>query len=122
VDRSLLEVSVTDAGLPLALLVRFTLRAGRAHDFDALLTRTIEQIHAKEPGTLIYVCHQVRRKPQERVLYELYRDLQAFEAHEQQGHIQAFLTEREDLVADTVVDRMTPIAAKTPGFANDYTS
>ncbi len=79
-----------------ALVVRFRLRPGAAGAFDALVSRTLEQIRAHEPGTVVYAVHDVAGEPEVRVFYELYRDRAAFEEHERQPHVRAFLAARED--------------------------
>ncbi|MFI9309058.1 putative quinol monooxygenase [Streptomyces triculaminicus] len=96
------------------LFVRFTLKEGTAADFDALVRETAEAIRAKEPGTLIYVCHEVDGAPSERVFYELYADHDAFEEHERQPHTRHFLSERTKYVTKTQVDRLSPYAGNNP--------
>lgn len=79
-----------------ALTVRFYLRDEEAAgDFDRLVAQTWPLITSEEPGTLIYAVHRVKDAPLSRVFYELYRDRAAFDAHEQQPHVQRFLVERE---------------------------
>lgn len=94
----------------LALVVRFTLRPGSAEAFDRLAAETLDGIRAHEPGTLLYVCHQVEGQPDQRVFYELYRDQEAFQAHETQPHVRQFLADREQYLTATEVDFLAPIA------------
>ncbi|GAB7109000.1 hypothetical protein JCM4814A_73140 [Streptomyces phaeofaciens JCM 4814] len=96
------------------LFVRFTLREGAGEAFDALMRETTAAIQAHEPGTLVYACHQVEGAPNERIFYELYADLDAFEEHERQPHTQHFLAERTKHVEKTEVDRLQPYAGKYP--------
>ncbi|MET7714405.1 antibiotic biosynthesis monooxygenase [Streptomyces sp. NPDC005407] len=96
------------------LFVRFTLKDGAAADFDALVQEMTAAIRDKEPGTLVYACHEVDGAPQERTFFELYADRAAFEEHERQPHTRRFLSERERYVAKIDVDRMTPYAGKYP--------
>jgi quinol monooxygenase YgiN len=103
-----------DEAAPFALVVRFTVRPGAEADFDDLIARTTAAIRAREPGTLVYACHRVEGQPRQRMFYELYRDRAAFEAHEQQDHVQHFLAAREDLLESTVVDRLMLSDGKTP--------
>nr|WP_202447246.1 antibiotic biosynthesis monooxygenase [Streptomyces sp. SID5468] len=94
-------------------MVRFTCKdAAAAAAFDALVARTGEQIRAKEPGTVIYAVHRVDGRPLERVFYELYRDKNAFEAHEVQEHVRAFLAEREQYLSAIEVDRLDFVSGK----------
>lgn len=95
------------------LMVRFTCRDElAATGFDALVARTGEQIRANEPGTLIYAVHRVDGRPLERIFYELYRDADAFEAHESQDYVQAFLAARDQFLTATEVDRLDLMSAK----------
>ena len=95
------------------LMVRFTCKdESAAAGFDALVAQTGEQIRAHEPGTLIYTVHRVEGRPLERIFYELYRDEDAFQAHEDQGYVKAFLAEREQYLASTEVDRLDFVSGK----------
>ncbi len=95
------------------LMVRFTcMDESAAAGFDALVTRTGEQIRVNEPGTVIYTVHRVDGRPLERIFYELYRDKNAFETHESQDHVKAFLAERNQYLASTEVDRLDFMSGK----------
>jgi quinol monooxygenase YgiN len=96
----------------LGLVVRFTLRPGEAEAFDRLVRTTVDEIKTHEPDTLIYACHTVPAEPQQRIFYELYRNRAAFEAHEQQPHVKAFLAQREQYVANLEVDFLALATAK----------
>jgi quinol monooxygenase YgiN len=82
--------------------------------FDDLVTRTSAAIREREPGTLVYACHQVDGAPRERIFYELYRDRAAFDTHENQPHVKHFLKAREALLESAKVDFMTLAEGKTP--------
>lgn len=97
---------------PLGLVVRFVLKEGAAAEFDALTQETVAGISVHEPGTLLYVIHVVDGEPLQRIFYELYRDDDAFAAHEAQPHTQRFLTERERFVDSFVVEWVRPLSAK----------
>ena len=55
-------------------------------------------------GTLIYASHLVDGQPLQRIFYELYRDEDAFHAHEAAPHTRRYLDEREQYLASTEVD------------------
>lgn len=97
---------------PFGLVVRFTVREGLEDTFDRLVSETIQRVRREEPDTLVYACHQVQGAPQQRIFYELYRDRDAFDAHEGQDYIRAFLEEREPLLRSTEVDVLTLDQAK----------
>jgi quinol monooxygenase YgiN len=93
------------------LVVRFTVTAGHESAFDELTAEILREIAANEPGTLVYACHRVEGAPRKRLFYELYRDREAFEAHEAQPHVRRFLTERTPLLDDIVVELLALTAA-----------
>ena len=65
------------------LCVRFTCKdETSAEAYDRLVAETIEAIKFHEPGTLVYASHLVDGQPLQRIFYELYRDEDAFHAHE----------------------------------------
>ncbi|MBB0243525.1 antibiotic biosynthesis monooxygenase [Streptomyces alkaliphilus] len=95
------------------LMVRFTCKnTEAAAAFDSLVAETGEHIRTKEPGTVMYAVHRVDGRPLERMLYELYRDRAAFEAHEAADHVRRFLAEREQYLSGVEVDRLDLIEAK----------
>ena len=81
------------------LVVRFDLVPGAGLAFDALVQETLEEIHLREPRTLIYACHDVEGAPYSRLCYELYEDRAAFDEHEAGNHVRRFLAEREQYLA-----------------------
>ncbi|MFE5405706.1 putative quinol monooxygenase [Streptomyces sp. NPDC056580] len=95
------------------LMVRFTCKdEASAAAFDGLVARTGELIRANEPGTVIYTVHRVDGRPLERVFYELYRDRGAFEEHESKDYVRAFLSERDQYLSATEVDRLDFMSGK----------
>ncbi|MGH3941644.1 MAG: putative quinol monooxygenase [Pseudonocardiaceae bacterium] len=96
-----------------ALVARFELHdQASAQAFDRLVEATAQGILAKEPGTLVYVTHQVADAPLARVFYEVYRDQEAFEEHGRQPHTIHFLTERQRYVLSARVEFIKPITSK----------
>ncbi|MFI7148951.1 putative quinol monooxygenase [Nonomuraea sp. NPDC050022] len=87
------------------LMVRFTCKDdASATAFDTLVGETIEAIRQHEPGTIVYASHRVDGQPLQRIFYELYRDRDAFDAHEQTEHTRHFLAARDELLASVEVD------------------
>ncbi|WP_245740978.1 putative quinol monooxygenase [Nonomuraea maritima] len=86
-------------------MVRFTCKDEEsAAAFDALVGETIEAIRQREPGTIVYASHRVDGQPLQRIFYELYRDRDAFDAHEQTEHTKRFLAARDELLTSVEVD------------------
>jgi quinol monooxygenase YgiN len=97
-----------------ALVVRFDIRDDEAAPvFDALTARAVEEITQKEPGTLVYATHVVDGEPLARVFYEVYRDRDAFQAHEDGQHVKEFHAAKNPLlVGEHRVEFLTPGPAK----------
>ncbi|MDQ2708632.1 MAG: antibiotic biosynthesis monooxygenase [Actinomycetota bacterium] len=94
------------------LVVRFSLKPGHEEAFDKLVSATLPGIRDREPGTLIYTCHTVTSRPEQRVFYELYRDRAAFDAHEEQPNVKRFLAEREQHLQALEVDFLALLVGK----------
>lgn len=102
-----------------ALVVRFDCKDEQAAvAFDGLTAQTVREIAAREPGTLVYATHPVQGEPLSRVFYEVYRDRQAFEEHEQQPHVQRFLIGREQYLASHRVEFLAAGPTVGLGFAS----
>lgn len=98
------------------LVVRFKLLDGHEMAFDALASTTLRSIEADEPRTAVYLTHRLPETPGVRVFYELYDDVDAFEAHERAPHVQRFLAERgQHLRADPEVWALEPTAGLLRG-------
>jgi quinol monooxygenase YgiN len=96
-----------------ALVVRFDCRdEAAAARFDELTAVAVRQITEREPGTLIYATAAVEGEPLARVFYEVYRDRDAFQAHEQAEHVRDFHARKDPLLSGTRVEFLTPGAAK----------
>ncbi|WP_345557547.1 putative quinol monooxygenase [Nonomuraea rosea] len=94
-------------------MVRFTCKdEASTTAFDTLVGETIEAIRRHEPGTIVYASHRVDGQPLQRIFYELYRDRDAFDAHERTEHTRRFLTAREDLLASVEVDWLDLLSGK----------
>ena len=92
-----------------ALVVRFDCRdSAAAEQFDALTAEVVREIGAKEPGTLLYATHAVEQEPLARVFYEVYRDREAFQAHESAEHVRQFHARKDPLLVATRVEFLQP--------------
>jgi quinol monooxygenase YgiN len=97
----------------LALVVRIDLvNEAAAAPFDALLAEMVGEVTAHEPGALVYAVHTVEGEPLARVLYEVYADEAAFQAHQDAAYFKAFLAARTPLMAQRRGERLSVVAAK----------
>jgi len=95
------------------LVVRFDCVDGAAaEEFDALVAELVPRIEAAEPGTLLYVTNTVEGEPLARVFFEVYRDRDAFDAHERQEHVVRFHAARAPYTAGARVEFLRPGPAK----------
>ena len=93
------------------LVVRFTLKPGRAEAFDALMRDTVAGIAAHEPATLAYAVHALEGEPDVRVFYELYTSEAALAEHEAQPTTRHFLDRLDEYVTSTEVQRLRLVTA-----------
>ena len=90
---------------PYGRLSIYTLREDKTREFDRIAERAAEGVRTSEPDTLVYVIHVVPKAPQQRIIYEIYRDRAAFMSHERQPHIRQFSAERASCVlATNIID------------------
>jgi quinol monooxygenase YgiN len=79
----------------------YTLLEDRVQEFDQLTKRVVKLVRAQEPDTLVYIVHAVPSAPMQRILYEVYRDRDAYEAHRRQPYVLAFEADRRPFVLAT---------------------
>ncbi len=81
----------------------YTLIDDRVADFDLLTGRVVEQVREQEPGTLVYIVHEVPTAPMQRILYEVYQDRMAYQEHLSRTYVARYEAERRRLVLATNV-------------------
>jgi quinol monooxygenase YgiN len=79
----------------------YTLLEDRVQDFDRLIRKVVGQVREHEPDTLVYIVHAVPSAPMQRILYEVYSDRAAYEAHKRQPYVLAFEADRRPYVLAT---------------------
>jgi quinol monooxygenase YgiN len=79
----------------------YTLLEDRVADFDRLIRKVVTQVREHEPDTLVYIVHAVPSAPMQRILYEVYSDRAAYEAHKRQPYVLAFEADRRPYVLAT---------------------
>lgn len=95
----------------LGLVVRFTLRPGRAEAFDAMMRETVAGIAAHEPRTLTYAVHTLEGEPDVRIFYELYTTEDALTEHEAQPTTRRFLDAVDQYATSVEVQRLHLVTA-----------
>ena len=81
----------------------YTLVDGHGPAFDQIADAVVTAVAEHESDTLLYACHTVPSAPQQRIVYAIYRNVQAKERHEQQPHILEFVRRTAGFVAATNV-------------------
>ncbi len=86
------------------------------HEFDQLTERVVDQVRSSEPDTLVFIIHAVPSAPMQRILYEVYRDRDAYERHRQQSYVVRFEADRRPYVLATNVIELGLQQAKVTPF------
>ena len=91
------------------IIAEFEVKPDRLERFLELARTDASQSVANEPG-----CHQFdvtldREQPNRVVLYELYEDAAAFDAHVETPHLKAFRAGIEDLIVSRHARRLTRV-------------
>lgn len=94
----------------------YTLMEDRTADFDRLTERVVGLVRDGEPDTLVFIVHAVPSAPMQRILYEVYRDRDAYERHRRRPYIVEFEADREPYVLATNVIELGLQQAKVSPF------
>ena len=81
----------------------YTLLEAGAAEFDRLSGEVLAKVRTGEPNTLVYVVHQVPSAPLQRILYQVYRDRDAYDEHQRQPYVTDFDARLRPLVLATNV-------------------
>jgi quinol monooxygenase YgiN len=63
------------------LSVKFTVKPGCEAEAERIFREAVTEIRENEPGTLVMAFHRHKRAERTYVVYEIYRDKEAFKAH-----------------------------------------
>ena len=80
-----------------SLLVELNAKPSVADELEKVLSE-LAKLAGEEPGVLIYAVHRQQENPNAFVLYELYQDRAAWEAHLAIGAVQRALQQFETLL------------------------
>lgn len=79
----------------LTVVAKLRAAKGKGDALAALLVEQAATVRANEPGCLVYRMHRSTRDPELFLVYEMYADEAAFEAHRTAPHLAAFRKRRE---------------------------
>jgi quinol monooxygenase YgiN len=68
----------------------FTVNPGKDAEAEAAIRSLVEDVQANEPGALLYAWHRHRKDPSRLLVFEVYADDAAIEAHRSTPHLAAF--------------------------------
>ena len=88
---------------PFVIVVEFQIRSGKMAAFRRLMDANARASCRDEPGCRRFDVLTSEKDPDHILLYEIYDDRAAFEAHVRTPHFAVFNTESAPLVADKVV-------------------
>ncbi len=94
----------------------YTVLEDRVDEFDQLTVQVVEQVRSREPDTLVFIVHAVPSAPMQRILYEVYRDREAYQWHIQQPYVRQFEADRKPYVLATNVIELGLQQAKVSPF------
>ena len=97
----------------LVVIVDFEVKDGAADQVIALVSENARNSVEKEPGCLQFDVVQSADNPSRILLFEVYKDQAAFEAHGRTGHIKDFLEKARPLFVKTTMSKGTRKAHPT---------
>lgn len=97
---------------PVSLIANFTARPGQADQVADLLADLALKVRA-EVGNVVFDCYRRLENPDGFVVYEIYRDKAAFEAHISADYGAVFNAGLRDLITEpnSVLTFLKPLAA-----------
>ena len=102
-------MATSTAARPLVIIAEFEVKPGKLEQFLELAETDSRHSVADEPGCRQFTVTVDRERPDRVVLFEVYDDDAAFDAHLETPHLQAFRTGIEDLVVDRRVRRLSRV-------------
>jgi quinol monooxygenase YgiN len=94
---------------PFVIIAEFAVKPDRLDQFLALARIDASESVAKEPGCRQFDVTLDREQPNRVVLYEVYEDAAAFDAHLETPHLAAFREGIADLIVSRQVRRLTRV-------------
>ena len=94
---------------PFVIIAEFEVKPDQLEQFLELARADASQSVAKEPGCRQFDVTLDREQPNRVVLYEVYEDAGAFDAHLETPHLAAFRAGIESLIVSRHVRRLTRV-------------
>ena len=94
---------------PLVIIAEFEVKPGKLAEFLALAEVDARRSLADEPGCRQFTVSVDREAPDRVVLFEVYDDDAAFDAHLETPHLKAFREGIEPLISSRHVRRLTRV-------------
>jgi len=70
------------------VLATLKVQRGKEEEAEQVMRELASQVEAQEAGTLTYLFHRLQNEPNTIVVFEVYRDEAAFEAHRRGAPLQ----------------------------------
>lgn len=93
------------------LVVEFTLQPDAFERFAPLIAENARKSVALEPGCLQFDVARALEAPDRILLYEVYADEAAFNAHSKMPHVAEFFSAAGDMIAERKVTRLERLRA-----------
>jgi quinol monooxygenase YgiN len=72
--------------MQLTVTASFNIVPGKEAEAEAAITKLVDAVRESEPGTLIYAWHRLGKDPSRILVFEVYEDDAAIEAHRATPH------------------------------------
>ena len=95
----------------LVLVVDFEVKPENLSRFLELIATNARASVANEPGCRQFDVMQAQDNPNRVMLYEVYDDQAAFEAHRKMAHVAAFFTEARPMIATQSARQLSRVTA-----------
>jgi len=93
----------------ICLTVHIIVKAGHEHDTDDMFRSSV-QLVPTDPGCMRFHVLESRKEPRKFMLYELYRDDTALDAHRRTPHFLDYTPKMQDLTEQRESELFTHIA------------
>jgi (4S)-4-hydroxy-5-phosphonooxypentane-2,3-dione isomerase len=93
------------------LVVEFEVKADEVDRFHALIAENARASVRDEPGCLQFDVTRAEDAANRILLYEVYKDRAAFEAHAKTPHFAAFFAAAKPMILNQKVERLARLAA-----------